>query len=121
MDLPEGFEVVSTPEVTQEIPEGFEVDQNFFQKIDQALQKVPGIPQLTEFAAATNRSVADVIDFIGPDTINAALQVSGSEMRVPTLRGSLEKTGIEGGFVEPGLQREVIQAAGAIKVVFDLQ
>jgi hypothetical protein len=84
-------------------------DQGLIQDIEAAFQQIPGAPQISELAAAANRSVFDVIDFIGPDTVNAALNVIGSERRVPTLRESL---GSEGGFVEPGTQRDVLRAVG---------
>ncbi len=130
--IPEGFELVEqTP-----IPAGFElapqqvgaedvsnrlidsngidnggsgIDQGLISDIEAGFQKIPGAPQLSEFSAAANRSIFDVIDFLGPDTVNSILSLSGSERRVPTLRESL---GSEGGFVEPGLQRDILQAAG---------
>lgn len=65
-----------------------------------------------EFAASANRSVADFVDFIGPDTVNAILRMAGQEFQVPTVRGSLKNTGIEGGFMEPGMARDAVQGAG---------
>jgi hypothetical protein len=109
-EIPEGFELVDSG-----IPEGFEVVGNepqgttLLQDIETGFQNIPGAPQLSEFAAAANRSVFDVIDFIGPDTVNSVLSLSGSDKRVPTLSESI---GSEGGFVEPGLQRDILQAAG---------
>ena len=54
--------------------------------IDAALLKVPGVPQLAEFAAGANRSIAGFLDFLGPDNINAVLELAGSEKRVPNLQ-----------------------------------
>lgn len=65
-----------------------------------------------EFAAGANRSLVDTLDFVGPDSINAALRLAGAEQQVPTLRGLMEPTGIEGGFMEPGAARDVVQGAG---------
>ncbi|MBL4869833.1 MAG: hypothetical protein JKX72_02640 [Robiginitomaculum sp.] len=79
--------------------------------IDKALLDVPGVPQLAEFAAGANRSVAGFLDFLGPDNINAVLELAGSEKRVPTLT---EAFTTQGGFVEPGLQREALATAGEI-------
>jgi len=81
----------------------------FLPDVEQAFQNIPGAPQLSEFAAGVNRSVLGALDFLGPDTLNAILQLSGSETRVPTLT---ETIGSEGGFVEPGLQRDILQTAG---------
>lgn len=128
--VPEGFELVDQP--VADIPPGFELagvedvgdrridsgggdtggagrGQALIQEIETAFQKIPGAPSLSEFAAASNRSVLDALDFLGADTINAILNVSGSDARIPTLRESL---GSEGGFVEPGLQRDILQTAG---------
>lgn len=58
-----------------------------FDDIDQAFQNIPGVPALTEFAAGANRSIFGFLDFLGPDNINAALELAGSEKRVPTLTG----------------------------------
>lgn len=78
--------------------------------IDAALRKIPGAASLAELAAGANRTVVDFIDFIGPDQVNSILEISGSERRVPTLREALPF--IESGPLEPGLQKEVLGAAG---------
>ena len=67
---------------------------------------------LGELAAAANRSVVDFVDFIGPDTANAILRLSGSDKQMPTLRGAMADTGIEGGFMAPGTARDAVQGAG---------
>lgn len=69
---------------------------------------------IAELAAASNRSVTEFVDFLGPDTVNAVLSLAGSDVRVPTLTGALESTGIRGGFMEPGTAREVVRTAGAV-------
>ena len=76
--------------------------------IANAFAKLPGAPELAEFAAGVNRSVLGALDFIGPDTVNAALALSGSDARVPTLVGTL---GSEG-FLEPGLKKDILSKAG---------
>jgi len=68
---------------------------------------------LGEYAAASNRSLADFIDFIGPGTANAMLRLAGIDYQLPTVRGSLQATGIEGGFMQPGTARGVVRAAGS--------
>ena len=67
---------------------------------------------LSEFAAAANRSVTEFIDFVGPDTVNTILRRSGSDYQMPTLTGSLESTGIRGGFMQPGFSRDTVQTLG---------
>lgn len=68
---------------------------------------------LGEFAAGANRSVTELIDFLGPGAINNILSLAGVEARVPTLTGALEPYGIRGGFMEEGTARDVVSAAGA--------
>lgn len=68
---------------------------------------------LGELAASANRSVTEFLDFIGPDTANAILRLAGSEKQVPTLTGALKNTGIEGGFMQPGVARDAVQGAGS--------
>ena len=69
---------------------------------------------LGEFAASANRSVTELIDFLGPDSVNAILRLAGSDKQMPTLTGALEGTGIQGGFMEPGIARDAVQAGGAL-------
>lgn len=98
------------PEVTapeQKQPE----DLSIFRDLDSAFMKIPGAPALAEFASAANRSVFDMVDFLGPDTVNAVLELAGSERRMPTAR---ETFGSEGGYMEEGLGRDVVQEAGEV-------
>lgn len=68
---------------------------------------------VAEFASAANRSILDFADFMGPNAINSILTLAGSDKRVPTLREVAGGVGIgEEGFMEPGLARDVVQAAG---------
>ncbi len=85
-------------------------DTGQIKSVSEAFSKLPGIPELAEIAAGANRSIAGVIDFLGPDTVNAALSLAGSEKKVPTIRESLP--GIEGGFVEPGTKKDILGAVG---------
>lgn len=83
--------------------------------IARTLYSIPGTRPIMEFANAAGRSVADVVDFFGPDFINSILQVSGSEARMPTLRGSLESVGAlapAGAYMQPGLAQEIVTGAG---------
>jgi hypothetical protein len=112
--IPEGFELAD------DVPEGFELvdqstnksDQGLIESIDAGLRQIPGAPAFAEFAAGANRSVTEFIDFLGPDTANAALSLAGSDIRVPTLTESIP--GIQGGFMEEGLGRDIVSSAGEI-------
>lgn len=89
-----------------------EKETTIAQDVDTALRKIPGAQSLAELAAGANRTVVDFIDFLGPDQINSILEISGSEKRVPTLRSQLPF--IESGPLEPGLQKQVLGAAGEV-------
>lgn len=67
-----------------------------------------------ELAAASNRSVAEFIDFLGPKTANAILSLAGSQKRVPLLTEALAPTGIQGNFMEPGVARDLTKVAGQL-------
>lgn len=68
-----------------------------------------------EFMAGVNQGVVDIIDFLGPDQINAALQLMGSDKRIPTLgEQPTVQSGTRGGFVDEGLGRDVARAAGQV-------
>ena len=67
-----------------------------------------------EFSAAANRSMTDTVDFLITDTANALLSVGGSGYRVPSLTESLTPYGIQGGYMEEGLAREMVRGAGSI-------
>ena len=87
---------------------GFNLGDTKLSDIATAFGELPGAPELGEFAAGVNRSVLGALDFIGPDTVNAVLALSGSEKRVPTLT---ESFGSEG-FLAPGLKKDVLAKAG---------
>ena len=100
-----------TPEPTatpQPQPQGGDVLNDLVEGFNQ----LPGVPELSEIAAGSNRTVAGVLDFLGPDTVNAVLELTGSDKRVPTISGSLP--GIEGGFVEPGLKKDILSTSGEV-------
>lgn len=66
-----------------------------------------------EGMAAVNRGAVDTINFVGPDQVNAILQLSGSEKRVPTLNnipGIDEATA--GNYMQEGLPRDIVRTGG---------
>lgn len=91
--------------------QGQQEDLSILRDLDSAFMKIPGAPALAEFAAAANRSVFDMVDFLGPDTVNAVLEIAGSNKRIPTTR---ETFGSAGGYMEEGLARDVVQGAGEL-------
>lgn len=96
------------PNAQQTTSEEFNLGDTKLSDIAAAFGELPGAPELGEFAAGVNRSVLGALDFIGPDTVNAALALSGSEKRVPTLT---ETFGSEG-FLPEGLEKDVLSKAG---------
>lgn len=76
----------------------------------------PGVMgTVAEFANAANRSFLEGLDYIGPGAINAGLRLAGSDYQIPTLTGLFEEyvPGAQGGFMDPGLARDVVRGAGA--------
>lgn len=68
---------------------------------------------VAEYAGSVNRSMAQLGDFFTTGPVNAVLNLAGSDKRVPTLEQGMEAvTGGTSGFMEPGLGRDVVQAAG---------
>lgn len=66
-----------------------------------------------EGMAAVNRGAVDTVNFVGPDQVNAILQLSGSEKRVPTLNnipGIDEATA--GNYMQKGLPRDIVRTGG---------
>jgi CheY-specific phosphatase CheX len=90
---------------------GDQQEVGVLQSVNDAFLSIPGIPSLAEFAAGTNRSIAGFLDFLGPDNVNAVLELSGSDKRIPTLTETITSPG---GFVEPGLQQKILSTAGEI-------
>lgn len=114
--LPPGF--VLEEEVAA-LPPGFVLEDELPQQPAQAIPQGDSFLKNAldvgnEFAAGANRAVVGALDFIGPDTINAGLRLAGSDKQVPTLRGLMQPTGIEGGFMEPGTARNAVAAAGEV-------
>ena len=79
----------------------------------QAILDLPGGAAISEFTSAVNRGAVNLLDFLGPDQINNALQLMGSESRVPTLgEQPIVQEATTGEFMEPGLARQAVRTAG---------
>lgn len=63
-----------------------------------------------EFASAANRQVLGALDIV-PGAINDIIQYAGSDYRVPGFEQTL---GSQGGYMEPGVARDVVSSAGSV-------
>lgn len=64
-----------------------------------------------EGMAAVNRGATGIVDFFA-SPVNAAMELSGSDVRVPSLTKALEPYATGGNFMEPGLYRDIVRGAG---------
>lgn len=72
--------------------------------------KVP--PILAEYASGVNRGVMGALDIV-PNAINEAMGLMGIDTRIPNVSGLGARIGVgQKGFMEPGLGRDIVQAAG---------
>jgi len=112
----QGFDITTAKPVQQEPVQTEQPapELSFYEQLRNGLTNMGGqaLNVAGEFAAGANRNVAGTLDFLGLGPINAALSLAGSEKRVPTLTGLLDPTGIQGGFMAPGMGRDVVRAAG---------
>lgn len=96
--------------IPREIPPNVEAPSD---DVDQPETSLTDIP--LEFMAGTNKAVLETLDFLGPDQVNAILQLTGSDKRVPTFSESkIGQMGSVGGFMQPGTGRDITRAAGAM-------
>jgi hypothetical protein len=92
-----GFDISSAKPINAEPPE----EKGFLQKAgDVALEGM----------AAVNRGAAGIVDFAATP-VNAALELAGSDARVPSLVSALSPA-TQGNFMEGGLGRDVVRSAG---------
>lgn len=91
-----GFDISSAKPITEQPKE-----KGFLQKAgDVALEGM----------AAVNRGATGLVDFV-MSPVNAAMELSGSSSRVPSLTQALAPA-TQGNFMEQGLGRDVVRAAG---------
>lgn len=85
-----------------------------WQEAGNILQSLPGHAMnfAGEAASAFNRSTMQGLDFFGPGTANAGLRLVGSDRQLPTFEGGFDQLpGAAGGFMAPGLTRDVVRGA----------
>jgi hypothetical protein len=94
--------------------------QQFQQRIEQspvasAAYSIPGTRPAMEMANAAARGITGAIDFVIPGAVNSALELAGSERRMPTLTRTLENVGAlapAGAYMQPGLGQEIVSGIG---------
>lgn len=73
----------------------FDSDSPLMQKLDANLKKIPFAKSLNVIANRANMGVMETLDFLGTDTINEILSLSGTSSRVPSLsEGARKKLGV---------------------------
>ena len=71
-----------------------------------------------EFASSFNRNLLSGLDYVGPGAVNAISKTAnhylGTDLpQVPTLMDAFNQTpGAQGGFMDEGLGRDIVQGAG---------
>jgi len=112
MATPEGFTIVEPVGV----PEGFTIVEPVQPPVPAPAEEPRGVVGTAiaggaEVAAGVNRQLLGLLDFLGPDTINAILDVVGSEKRVPTF-GQLAEP--RGAFLGPGTPADILGGVGEV-------
>lgn len=92
------------PAVPQEEP-------SIAQSIDRAILDNPIGRTIAEGASAVNRGATKLADFLTTTPINSALELAGSDSRVPTITEALSPA-TTGNFMEAGVPRDIVRAAG---------
>ena len=107
--LAEARELKQAAPIEQEsvIEEQAETPQSF----EEQFLNIPAMKPLSELAAAANKSVFQFLDFLGPDNVNAVLELVGSDKQVPTLSDNLAS---DGGYMEEGMARDAVQMTGQL-------
>lgn len=97
--------------IQQDEPQQQDQDPSMLQKIDAAFLSTPPGRFLAELSAGANKTIFETLDFFGPSTINAMLEVAGVDYKIPT---ATENLASKGGFMEPGLARDLTRTAGQL-------
>lgn len=100
-----GFDISSAKPVTEQPKE-----KGLLQKAGDIAMDYAVNPAL-EGMAAVNRGATGIVDFLA-SPVNAAMELSGSNARVPSLTKALEPYATGGNFMEQGLLKDVVRGAG---------
>jgi len=87
--------------------------KSFMQKAGDAFLSNPVGAAAAEGAAAVNRGATQLADFLTTDQVNNVSQIMGSDYRMPSITETLSPA-TQGGFMEPGLPREIVRTAGEV-------
>ena len=103
-----GFDISSARPINAEQPK----EKGFLQKAgDAAVGALNAYGNAgLEMASAINRGATGLVDFV-MSPVNAAMELSGSSSRVPSLTQALAPA-TQGNFMDQGLGRDVVRAAG---------
>lgn len=109
--LQQGFVPPTTaPDLTNQAQPAAQ-EQDFISQINDFILSSPGGPEVAEFGAAVSRGVTGLADFFINKPANAALNLVGSESRVPLLTDKASAA-TTGNFLEDGLKKDIIRGAG---------
>lgn len=103
----------SVPRETEQPEQPEQPTQGMLDSLRQAILDAPGGSELAEFGAAINRGTASLADFFTTKPFRSVQQIAGvpTEDRIPTIEQTFEED-TRGNFVEPGLKRDILRAAG---------
>ena len=87
-------------------------EKSLMDKANEAILSNPIGRGVSEFAAGVNRGATGLVDFVA-SLPNAALQVAGIDAQIPSLTKAIPQAA-QGNFMEKGLGRDVVRAAGEV-------
>lgn len=87
-------------------------EKSMMQSINAAITSNPIGRGVSEFAAGVNRGATGLVDF-ATSLPNAALQVAGIDAQIPSLTKAIPQA-TQGNFMQEGLGRDVVRAAGEV-------
>lgn len=87
-------------------------EKGMMQSINEAITSNPIGRGVSEFAAGVNRGATGLVDFAA-SLPNAALQVAGIDAQIPSLTKAIPQA-TQGNFMEQGIGRDVVRAAGEV-------
>ena len=105
VNLPSGFVLDNDP---TELPSGFVLDDQDKPKTE---TMSPLLAAPLEAMQAFNNAAYGLIDFVGTDTVNALLNVAGSDKRIPRIT---DHPLMNQQFMEDGLVRDTARGAGEL-------
>jgi hypothetical protein len=87
-------------------------EKSMMQSINEAITSNPIGRGVSEFAAGVNRGATGLVDFAA-SLPNAAMQVAGIDSQIPSLTKAMAPA-TQGNFMQEGIGRDVVRAAGEV-------